>query len=62
MFLDQPRAMAEIVDHIVSSFRVDRDQCQRDVAAFVEELRTSELIVDADAAPEPGSEATAESR
>jgi hypothetical protein len=54
--------MSEVVDHVVSRFRVDRDQCQRDVAAFVDQLRASDLIVDAEAAPERDCEAAAEPR
>lgn len=62
IFLDQPRSMSEVVEHIVSRFRVDRDQCLRDVVAFVEQLQDSELIVGADAAPKRGGDTTAEPR
>ena len=61
-FLEQPRSMSEIVEHVVARFRVDRDQCARDVAAFVQQLRDSELIVDGDATAERSGEATAEPR
>ena len=61
-FLEQPRSMSELVEHVVAQFRVDRDQCVRDVEAFVQQLRASQLIVDADATAERNGETTAEPR
>ncbi len=49
--LDKPCSMDEIVERIVSRYRVDREQCRADVAKFLDSLSQVGLLAGEEAAP-----------
>ena len=44
-FLQEPRSVGEIVDHLMEKFDVQRHECEQMTFAFLEDLATKELIV-----------------
>ena len=42
--LAQPRTVAELVTGVMNRYAVEHTQCERDVIAFLEELRAHQLI------------------
>ena len=42
--LDQPRTVADIQAAVVAEYEVDVENCERDVMAFVESLRSAGLV------------------
>lgn len=49
-FLDEPRSFDEIVDHVRSIFRVDRERCAADIASFVSQLEENGIVRQGDRA------------
>lgn len=45
-FLAEPRTVDDLVDHLVARYQVTREQCQADVAAFLDALRARGLLVE----------------
>ena len=43
--LETPRRVAEIVEQVVSRYRVEREQCRRDVLGFLAGLQAAGMIV-----------------
>lgn len=44
-FLQEPRSVGEIIDHLTDHFDVERRECEQMTLAFLEDLATKELIV-----------------
>lgn len=44
--LATPRSETEIVDYVVANYRVDRDECARDVQSFLEKLVASNMVLE----------------
>lgn len=44
--LAAPRSEMEIVDHVVERYRVDRQECARDVRAFLDKLLAARIVFD----------------
>lgn len=44
--LETPRSEAEVVDAIVATYRVEREQCTSDVRAFLEKLVASHVVIE----------------
>ncbi len=42
--LDEPRAVGDIRDAIAEEFDVGKEQCERDLIAFLAEMRAADLI------------------
>lgn len=42
--LEQPRSLAELVEHLVANYRVDAASCEADVRGFVDELSAAGLL------------------
>jgi hypothetical protein len=42
--LQEPRTVAAILDTLLEEYEVDRDSCDRDLLALLQELATAELI------------------
>ncbi|MBI5511232.1 MAG: PqqD family protein [Deltaproteobacteria bacterium] len=51
--LQRPSAPAAIIDLVIRRFEVSREVAARDVLAFIAELRTAELVREANDAPVP---------
>jgi hypothetical protein len=43
-FVDQPRTIADIQAAVVAEYDIDAESCERDVATFVESLRSAGLV------------------
>ena len=43
--LETPRRIADVVEHVVSRYRVDHERCRRDVMAFLTRLHDAGLVV-----------------
>ncbi len=44
LYIEEPRTKAEIVDHLLSAFEIDRSTAENDVHALVEAFRENELV------------------
>jgi hypothetical protein len=44
-FLQEPRTVSQIIDHLVLSFEVSKDVCEQLTLAFLEELVANQLIL-----------------
>lgn len=44
--LETPRSEAEVVDAVVTAYRVEREQCLLDVRAFLEKLVASHVVIE----------------
>ena len=44
-FLQQPRTVSQVIDHLMVTFEVEQGVCERLTFAFLEELAAKELIV-----------------
>ena len=42
--LDQPITPREIIDRLLEEYEIGREQCRRDVVAFLQDLMAEELI------------------
>lgn len=42
--LDQPRSIAALCAYLLTQFEVDRETCEREVLAFVNEMLKDELV------------------
>lgn len=56
--LETPRSEAEIVDHLIQRYRVERDTCAGDVRLFLDRLLAVNLIIQ-EAAPPAGADSAA---
>ncbi|MBI1801545.1 MAG: PqqD family protein [Chloroflexi bacterium] len=43
-YLDEPRSSAAVCAHLLTRFAVDRETCEREVLAFVNELLKDDLV------------------
>jgi hypothetical protein len=43
-YLTEPRSVAALVDHLLTCFAVDRQTCEREVLAFVNEMLNDEIV------------------
>ena len=50
-FLAEARSLDEIVEHVRSVYRVDRDRCEADIRSFVARLAENDLVRVCDLAP-----------
>jgi hypothetical protein len=51
--LDEPRSASDIVDRLVSRYRVEPKRCADDLARFLNDLQSAGLIVPAEPANSP---------
>jgi hypothetical protein len=49
--LSAPRSIAALVDYLLTSFAVDRETCEREVLAFINEMLKDELVHVVDGSP-----------
>lgn len=42
--IEEPLSVAQICDQLIAEYDVDPDTCRRDVAAFIDALRTKEVV------------------
>lgn len=50
-FLAEARSLDEIVEHVRSVYRVDRDRCEADIRSFVARLAENDLVRVCDVTP-----------
>lgn len=50
-FLREAHSLDEIVEHVRSVYRVDRDRCEADIRSFVARLAENDLVRVCDVAP-----------
>jgi Coenzyme PQQ synthesis protein D (PqqD) len=43
-FIQQPKTVTQIVDHLMTSYEVTREICERQTLAFLEEMATRGLV------------------
>lgn len=43
--LETPRSEAEIVEAVLATYRIEREQCAIDVRAFLEKLEASRVVI-----------------
>jgi len=44
-FLEEPRSLDEIVEHVRSVYRVDRDRCEADIRSFISRLTENGIVL-----------------
>ena len=44
-FLEKPRSLDEIVEHVRSVYRVDRDRCEADIRSFISRLAENGIVL-----------------
>ena len=54
--LDEPRSASDLVDHVVSQYRVERGQCAHDVGRFLDDLIAAGLVTHAVSASASGDD------
>jgi hypothetical protein len=42
--LQEPRSTGELIEHVLSIYEVDRDQCATDIEMLLDDLRNAKLI------------------
>ena len=42
--IQEPKSVSQVREHLLSEFDVDRETCERDLLAFLEELASAKLI------------------
>jgi hypothetical protein len=47
--IEQPRSVSDLCDMLVAEFDVERDQCEKDILAFLHELVDEKIVKVADA-------------
>jgi hypothetical protein len=50
--LEEPHSVPDIVEHVVSRYRVDRERCESDLLTFLGDLSAAGLIVGRESTPE----------
>lgn len=45
-YIDEPRSLSQIVEHVMAGFDVERAACETDIRRFIDNLRAAGLLAD----------------